>query len=66
MSKLYPYQRDMINRISAKRGVHIATGKTALIVKSTDGLTLAQFDGFNHRHSHGWHLYLRRDFKVVK
>jgi len=47
-------------------GVHKATGERALLRKLPHGLTLAQFNNLAHRHAYGWHLYLRRDFKVVK
>lgn len=46
--------------------IHRLTGEFAIIKKSSRGLVLAQFTRFEHRHSHGWHLYVRRDFKVWK
>lgn len=49
--------------IKACRMIHIPSGKTALVQRCKDGLCVAQFNEFDHPHSHGWHLYLRRDFK---
>lgn len=61
---LNSFRRDVIER--AKYGRHKASGKTAMVIKMKDGLCIAQFDDFNHPHSHGWHLYLRSDFHVWK
>lgn len=55
---------DMLKaNIKACRMIHIPSGKTALVQRRKHGLCVAQFNEFDHPHSHGWHLYLRRDFK---
>jgi hypothetical protein len=45
---------------------HMATGEHALVQPLPDGLCIAQFDRFDHPHSHGWHLYVRRAFQIVR
>lgn len=44
----------------------MATGEHALVQRLPGGLCLAQFDRMDHPHSYGWHLYLRREFRVVR
>jgi len=48
------------------RGRHIATGEHAIVMPLPGGLCVAQFDRLSHPHALGWHLYLRRDFAVVR
>lgn len=45
---------------------HMATGEHALVQRLPDGLCLAQFDRLDHPQSHGWHLHLRREFRVAR
>ena len=40
--------------------MHKQSGKTAL------ACVLVQFDEFNHKQSHGWHLYPRSAFKLAR
>lgn len=47
------------------RGVHKKTGEFAMIRKLDRGLLLAQFNNIEHPHAYGWHLYFKRDFKIV-
>jgi hypothetical protein len=48
------------------RGIHIASGETALIHRGPSGTAWAQFDSLTHPHAYNWHLYFRRDFKVPR
>ena len=50
-----------------KSAIHKPTGEGAIIRerRPRDPKTvLAQFNRFDHQHSHGWHHYPRKDFRV--
>lgn len=46
-------------------GLHTATRKTAMLQKTADpSVVKAQFDEFEHKHSHGWTEYPLSEFEM--